>query len=373
MSILLLSVASLSIGQNAEIAYSNLSLYDETRARTIDVTMYYPAKEAGLDKEVEEGIFHVISFGHGFVIPIDTYQNLVDYLVPNGLVVLMVDTENTFSPDHEAFALDLAFALNEVRLWAADEGSIFYEKLSKDGILMGHSMGGGAAVLASEHVADLLLITTFAPAETDPSAVFSNNNGFSHYLMFTGLEDQVTPAEDHADLFHEYVIPTECISRIDIIGGGHCFFANESFTCDLGEAAAGSDISITRAEQHEVVYDYLMPFIQFLRGEVNLKDDIIEGGLVDDRIQFFADCIWLYTENTFIHELQVFPNPANEFIQFDINFEQIKISNAQGECVLNHDFGGSSMDVSSLSDGQYFLEANYQDMFYRGRFVKFNE
>ena len=90
----------------------------------------------------------MISFGHGFLMTSGAYDNIRSTLVPLGYIMVFVDSETGVSVNHEAYGLDLAFALDEMINFNTTSGELFENHICGNHIVMGHSMGGGAGVLA---------------------------------------------------------------------------------------------------------------------------------------------------------------------------------------------------------------------------------
>jgi len=151
---------------NKSVTYSD----PDRSGRNIPCQVYYPAVSAGTGTALASGSFHLIVLGHGFVMTYDAYQNWWNSLVPQGYILVIPTTEGSFSPSHEAFALDMAFLANKFRALNTDAGSEFYNKINERIGGMGHSMGGGAGLLASSKGAFATFVG-LAPAETTPSAV----------------------------------------------------------------------------------------------------------------------------------------------------------------------------------------------------------
>jgi hypothetical protein len=130
---------------------------------------------------------------------------------------------------------------------------------------MGHSMGGGATMLAAANNANIAGIVGLAPAETNPSAIGVCTNISVPALIFSGSSDGVTPpAEHHLPIYQG--IASTCKSFVSITGGAHCYFANSNFNCDFGESTSSQGISISRAEQQEKTFWFLDTWLQYILG-----------------------------------------------------------------------------------------------------------
>ena len=236
------------------IGSMEMTFYDADRDRDVPCEVHYPAATAGDDVPVNDGTFPVMVIGHGFVMTVDAYVYLWEHYAPLGYVVVLPSTEGGFAPDHGAFGADLAFLANALVAANDDASSPFYQHVLPSTVLMGHSMGGGAAFLGASGNVALRALVTFAPAETSPSAVAAAALVQAPALVFAASEDCVTPIPDHqGPMYAALTVP--CKAFVNITGGGHCYFGDDSFTCSFGELTCGPDLTISREQQHVVVTD----------------------------------------------------------------------------------------------------------------------
>lgn len=274
-TLLLLSLFAVVLGfsQPYQIGHRTITFNDPSRTggfgsgggagRQIQSEIYYPSSTAGNDVAISNGQFPYIVFGHGFVMTWDSYQNFIDHYVPLGYVLVFPRTEGSFSPVHSDFALDLSVAGTRMEALSTDVSSFFYQAWNGKKAVMGHSMGGGSSFLAAaQNTANFDVLVGLAPAETTPSAISISSDITIPVLIFSGTEDAVTPPADHHKPMYDSVSNT-CKHFISITGGGHCYFANSSTTCDFGESASGGNVSITRPEQHDITFDALDPYLEF--------------------------------------------------------------------------------------------------------------
>jgi dienelactone hydrolase len=213
--------------------------------RNVGALIRYPAAAAGAGAAPVEGCgFPVLAVGHGFTIPADRYRFLVDGLVPSGVILVLPTTETGLSPNHAAFGADLAFA---TRALVADPA--FTAAAGALRGVVGHSMGGGAAVLAAAADPGLGLLVGLAPAETNPSAVAAAASVNVPTLVLTGSRDCVTPFATHAGPILAALASTS-VRHVDLAGGSHCQFSDGYFTCSIGEGSCGGAASIPAPSQH---------------------------------------------------------------------------------------------------------------------------
>ncbi|MBM3424144.1 MAG: hypothetical protein FJY06_01480 [Bacteroidetes bacterium] len=277
--LLLLVLAPYWAFSQYQIGHTTLTFNDPTRnggfgsgggpGRQIQTEVYYPTYTAGENTPVATfPDFPVIVFGHGFAMGWDAYQNLWEHLVPQGYIMAFVRTEGSLipAPSHGDFGQDLALVSTKMLALDAAVGSLFNGKVKQKSVIMGHSMGGGATMLAAANNANIAGIVGLAPAETNPSAIGVCANISVPALIFSGSSDGVTPpAEHHLPIYQG--ITSSCKSFVSITGGAHCYFANSNFNCDFGESTSSQGISITRAQQQQKTYAILDPWLQYVLGE----------------------------------------------------------------------------------------------------------
>lgn len=266
--------SQLLLAQNLSVGHTTHTFNDPTRTggfgsgagpgRQIQTEIYYPAAAAGENVALANGQFPLIVFGHGFAMNWDAYSNIWNQLVPLGYVLAFPRTESVLfpSPSHNDFGLDIALVAQKMSELAQQGTSLFYGKLTDYTCAMGHSMGGGAAVLAASQTSVFDCYVGLAPAETSPSAISAAAALQIPALILSGSNDGVTPpAQHHLPIYD--AIPHECKSFANLIGGGHCYFANANFNCDFGESTTSTGIILTRAEQQSLMYQQIFYWLSY--------------------------------------------------------------------------------------------------------------
>lgn len=263
-----------SIGQNLNIGHTTITFNDPLRTggfgsgggpgRQIQTEIYYPAPIAGENVTVSNGQWPIIVFGHGFAMNWDAYSNIWSALVPYGYIMAFPRTESSLfpSPSHGDFGQDISLIAQKLTEEGQNSASIFYTKVSDYACAMGHSMGGGAAVLAASQGTIFDCYVGLAPAETNPSAIAAASNLNLPSLILSGSNDGVTPPNQHHIPIFES-IPHDCKSFANLIGGGHCYFANANFNCDFGESTSSTGISLSRAEQQGLMYQQITSWLSY--------------------------------------------------------------------------------------------------------------
>ena len=328
--------------QPFQIGHTTITLIDTSRNnRSIPTEIYYPADVAGNNvpvTTVNNDKFPVISFGHGFVMTWDAYQNIWDSVVPEGFIIAFPKTETGLSPSHTEFGKDIAFVISELNALGQNNSSLFYNRIDSMNCAMGHSMGGGSAFLAAQFSPAVKTLAVLAPAETNPSAIQAATSFSIPSLIFAGENDCVTPPPSNQIPMYDS-LQSSCKTFININGGSHCQMADNNSLCSFGEATCTPQPTITRAEQHIVINCYLLPWLKY-----ELKGDCFSGAqfdsliTIDTSIVFQKTCLLCnttsYLENSSTFTIEIFPNPFNDkiFIQSNQSENSIAIIDL---CLMN--------------------------------------
>lgn len=338
---------------------------DPVRNRSIPTRVFYPGTLTGNDVEFAEGTFPLIVLGHGFAMNYQAYSNFRDSLVPKGFILVIPTTETgPFPfPDHQAFGADLRFLNTHIKAQSNVFGSVFYSHIKQKSAIMGHSMGGGAGVLASATNDQVNTLVLFAPAETNPSAIEAADSVFATALVFSGENDGVTsPEEMHLPIFNQ--LSTECKYFINIFGGGHCYFANPNLACDFGEGVSNPRPTITRAKQQEIVFRILIPWLDFHLKELPEGfSDFMELMIQNNEFSFLGQCEPLRINEPAGSERGAFPNPTEGKFRFRVpdfwirEDIEIQILDVYGRIVLKESMNSNEVekDISWLDSGIYIF------------------
>ncbi len=330
--------------------------------RQIQTEVYYPAVAAGVDASVANGIFPVITFGHGFAMSWDAYQNIWEHYVPLGYIVVFPRTEGSLfpAPSHGDFGLDLKLVDEKMQLLNSNAASPFYQKISSNSAIMGHSMGGGATILVGAGNTSVETINGFAPAETTPSAIAASSNVTVPAIIFSGSQDGVTPPNDnHLPIYNG--LASSCKSFVSLIGGGHCYFANSNFNCDFGESTSSTGITITRLEQQARTYSVLDPWLDYiLKGNSAAYSTYLTAlDAMPAEIVSQTTCQALALDQMTVN-FQFYPNPVSGKLVIENPTDHellVEVYNLQGCKVLSLLTIGE-IDLTSLDAGFYSLRIN---------------
>jgi pimeloyl-ACP methyl ester carboxylesterase len=360
--VILIICSSNIFAQTYNIGHISTDFYDNARNRNITTEIYYPSDTNGDNVPIYIGNFPIIVFGHGFLMSWDSYDNFWNSLVPEGYILCFPTTEMGFAPNHQFFAEDLSFIASKMQMESLDNSSIFYNSvLPKTGIL-GHSMGGGASFLAAENNPNINTLINFAAAETNPSAISAASNITIPSLIFSGDDDCVAPPINHQNIMFDS-LNSNCKTQINIINGGHCYFANENVLCSFGESSCNPSLSILRAEQQSVTNDFLKIWLNY-----SLKSDQSSFTIFNDSLQSsnritysqYCNSMGIEDQNK-LDEINIYPNPVIEILNIDVPLEFI-----DGELVLLNMFGQelqkkiisnklTEINLSNFESGSYFI------------------
>ncbi|HKK67206.1 MAG TPA: hypothetical protein VJ946_03310, partial [Bacteroidales bacterium] len=322
-----------------DISNAEFDYYDENRDRFVNTFVYYPS----VIDEYNTETFPFVVFGHGFSMSYASYSYLWEHLVPRGYIVVVPNTETgVIGVNHGDFGNDLGFLAGYFYENSLDPESLFYNQVEQYPAVIGHSMGGGATHLASEsYTGDIQTAISFAAAETDPSAIDAVANANLPLYIFYGEYDAVSPpAENQIAIYNNS--NSSCKTLINVLGGGHCFFADEDWVCDVAD---GSETTISREEQHDITLDFLNLILDYeLQGNnqalVTLEDSLDNSV----RISSTRDCITTsvipeHGNHQHSDQLQncMYPNPARDFIYIRLKQESnLTISDTSGKIVKHY-------------------------------------
>jgi pimeloyl-ACP methyl ester carboxylesterase len=283
------------VAQPYAVGRTTITFQDPTRSnRSIPTEIYYPAGSAGNNVPVavgQETKFPVLVFGHGFVMTWDAYENIWQNLVPQGFILAFPKTEGSFSPSHLEFGKDLAFLIEAITALDTVSASIFFGHVDSMNCVMGHSMGGGSAFLAATLSPKIKSIATLAAAETSTSAIQAASSISIPALVLAGANDCVTPPANHQLPMYQNLAST-CKTYLSIIGGSHCQMAESNFYCNFGEASCTPAPAISRAQQHEIMFRYLIPWLKYqLKGDCQAASTFNSSITSDTDVTFQKNCV----------------------------------------------------------------------------------
>lgn len=353
-------------GQPFSIGHTTIDLIDASRNnRVIPTEVYYPSASTGTNVPlISNGqTFPVLVFGHGFLMTWDAYQNIWNAAVPQGYIIAFPKTEGSISPSHLEFARDLNAVLQQMILLGTTPTSLFYNRIGTAKALMGHSMGGGAAVLAAASNSGATVLVNFAAAETNPSAIQTAATVAMPALLFAGSNDCVTPPETNQILMYNQLI-SACKTIIQITGGSHCQMANSNFFCSVGESSCTPAPTISRSQQQALLNTFLIPWLDY-----QLKDNCSQGAVFDNTmatqsgITYQKNCIQcdpLQTVQQTAFDIKVYPNPSDGLVCVkgkETEKYLFVLYDLQSKKLLEKELTGfECLPLEGLSEGLYFYK-----------------
>lgn len=222
---------------------------------TFTSRLFYPAVAPGQNASIVSvasaaavgvGAFPAVSFGHGFLQAVTQYQSTCEHLATWGVLVIAPESEGGLTPNHANFALDLRHALTYLEQRNEDAASDLFGRVDVQKFgLSGHSMGGGASMLAAAADSRVRIVANLAAAETNPSAVAASASIRCPVFLITGSQDTITPPASHGNLMYAALVSPR--QQPVIVGGFHCGFTDAGFLfCDSGSITRAQQLLITR-------------------------------------------------------------------------------------------------------------------------------
>lgn len=369
LSALFTTISVFVIGQY-QIGHTTITFNDPARTggfgsgggtgRQIQTEIYYPATTAGDNAAAATGAFPVIVFGHGFAMAWDAYTNIWEHYVPDGYIMAFPRTEGSLipAPSHADFGLDLALVVQKIQAQNAISASVLYQHVNTNSAIMGHSMGGGATILAAQNNTNIKTIVGLAPAETDPSAIAAALNVSVPALIYSGSSDGVTPPTEHHIPIYDG-LASNCKTFVSIVGGAHCYFANSNFNCDFGETTSSTGISIDRAAQQATTFASLdLWFDYILKGNTASLNTFLNEINTTPASEAISETTCASTagfdmvSSTF--EV-LYPNPVltELILPIEPNSDYM-LMDAQGKVLSMSKYSGT-VSVNLLDKGVYFI------------------
>lgn len=215
-------------------------------ASTFTARLFHPASFPGENAPVEPagGPYPGISFGHGFFQPVGNYQSTLVHLASHGYLVIATNSEGGLFPNHSNFASDILHCLTWLETQNADAAAELFNLVDTGAFaLSGHSMGGGAAILAASDPR-VRAIAPLAAANTNPSSIAASSTFFVPVRHIVGSADSIVTPATTVQMFNNSARPKQFIS---LQGGFHCGFIDaQGFGCDSGSMSRADQLSYVR-------------------------------------------------------------------------------------------------------------------------------
>ena len=229
--------------------------------RVLHCRLYYPATTSGQDQPVSANgrPFPIIAFGHGFSAQNTYYNSYYEHLASWGYVTIAPQFPDT---QHGELANDLLFCLHYLRQLNGQTTSVFYGTIDTTHAgVSGHSMGGGASLLAASSDARVLVAAPLAPAETSPSAISAMSAISGAVCLIAGSADGITPPATHQTPMYNASHAFRSLAMLQ--GGNHTRFMDYT----LGDFLDPNG-NLTRPDQQLLSRRYMTAiFNLFLRND----------------------------------------------------------------------------------------------------------
>mgnify|MGYP002722901140 FL=1 len=144
--------------------------------RVLEGDLGYTGLPGKVYAPVEGKDLPAVAFGHDWTKKVGDYHRFLRHLASWGIVVAAPNTETGLAPDHRGFAADLETALQICAGVRLGNGNITVSS-GKLG-MVGHGMGGGAAVLASVDNPQVRAVASIYPANVAPSSTEAARSTF---------------------------------------------------------------------------------------------------------------------------------------------------------------------------------------------------
>ncbi|MBN1136187.1 MAG: dienelactone hydrolase family protein [Anaerolineae bacterium] len=226
---------------------------------TFTALLFYPAASPGQGAPYDGGgaPYPAISFGHGWLITPPHYQSTLGHLATWGYLVVATESYTNLFPNHQLYADDMRHCLTYLEVENADAGSWLYQQVDVAHLgLSGHSMGGGASVLAAAADPRVRAVVTLAAAETNPSAIAAVAGVAVPVRLVGASDDAIAPVASHTGPIYDNANPPRQLPLVE--GGWHCGFMDyDIFGCDSGPLDRAAQLAITRRLLTETFNLYL--------------------------------------------------------------------------------------------------------------------
>lgn len=247
--------------------------------------LYYPASQNGSGAPYYGGgaPYPAVSFGHGFMIDPSYYRSTLAHLATWGYFVIATRSGLGLFPGHLAYANDLRHSLTHLENENARPGTWLYGQVDTAHMgIAGHSMGGGAGILATAADARVKALATLAAAETRPSAIAAMASIAVPVRLLAGDEDGIVGWQSNTGAMYDNGLPPR--QRLLIKGGWHCGFMDSNFLfCDSG--------SLPRSEQLQITRQQMAAFFNlYLHGDQGAWPSVWgPESMADPRVDVLAD------------------------------------------------------------------------------------
>jgi predicted dienelactone hydrolase len=215
---------------------------------TFTARLYYPALVAGQGTALDPSgrPYPAVTFGHGFFQAVTSYDSTLSHLATHGFFVIATNSESGISPNHQNFANDMRYSLTYLEQENANATSSLFNAVAVNSFgASGHSMGGGASILATSQDSRIRALANLAAAETNPSAKAAMPLITVPFSLLSGSADTIVPVATNGQEMYTLGKPPKILPIIQ--GGWHCGFEDSNgFGCDTGTITRDQQLTETR-------------------------------------------------------------------------------------------------------------------------------
>ncbi len=259
---------------------------------SLPVEVRYPGSPDGA---VADGAFPLVVFGHGYRQSYADYAYIWEALVPHGYILVFPDKLSASAAiDIGAYARDLLFVADVMHALAGDPSSRYFGRIADETAFVGHSTGGGAALVAASQTDGVRTVVALAPLGNlllapvfGTSPIAAAREVRPPVLILDAGEDCVTPAWAHSRAIHANL--GSASYRVTVLQGDHCGFSDargpgqgicaaaERAACTAGLPLLGRrGPTLGSATQNAVTATYLLPWLAFhLHGDADAWDRFV--------------------------------------------------------------------------------------------------
>jgi hypothetical protein len=109
-------------------------------------------------------------------------------------------------------------------------------------------------------------------------------------LVIAGQNDCVAPPAQHQLPMYDS-LNSSCKAYVEILGGGHCYFAESNFNCSFGEGTCTPNPTISRAEQQDAAQDFSLMWLNFyLKNDCAAWSDFQDSVASSNRVNAQMSC-----------------------------------------------------------------------------------
>lgn len=265
--------------------------------------------------------------------------------------------------NHLQLGFDLIHCINFIKAQSRNNNSRFYNLIDtlKAG-LSGHSMGGGASLLAAANDSSITVVAPLAAAETNPSVINLMNQIKGVVFLIAAQNDGITPINTNQLPMFNNANPVKVL--VNIKGANHTKFMDTriwDWTDPNGYLTASEQLSITRKYLTSIFNLFLKEdtsYFKYVFGELAQSDTSII-------LQFQLKPLRPADFNLIA--------PKDTVLQSQINFlwhasyslnlnDQIKY-----ELLISSDeqFSNILFDINSIEDSFYTLQMQSGEYFWK--------